>query len=500
MKKIKSLMLLIATMLILTIAFCMNASAAEWIPLNESAQYSYDADTGVMIIRGTDGKIKGYDFAVECSNHYHTVCHCSFWEFDDQPFFTDAEYAANEAAKGTKTLIVEEGISELTDGVFTEFENAEVIILPQSVTEIPNGAFYKLRKLRTVVLSNSLVSIGEAAFAECTGLQSMYLPSSLKSIGDAAFFCCNPNLIRIPESVEKKGEELFFPEIGIEVSWKNSGRVLEAYPEYGNLAYYSTAHENAGTEFYTYDKTNGKYTKIGETNEIGDKPSWNPNSNTNYIKLNISEGKSYNFACRFFRVIDGRRVYSDYSETITFATSPKKVKVTASQTTADSIKLSWNKSEGATGYRVYQYKSSKWVTVSATSNLSCTVKNLSAGKKYNFVVRPYFKSADVVAWGDYDTYTFATTPDTVTAKPASPSKGKITLTWNGVSGDIDGYRVYYKLGNGAYKIYKNYATPQNLTFTNLKSGSKYTFAVRAGIKTSGGIVWSGYKEVPVTVK
>ena len=94
----------------------------------------------------------------------------------------------------------------------------------------------------------------------------------------------------------------------------------------------------------------------------------------------------------------------------------------------------------------------------------------------------------------------ASLPATVTAKASSPSKGKISLSWNAVSG-TDGYQVYYKSGNGSYKLYKTVgAGTKSLSFSGLKTGTKYTFAVRSGIKTSGGNIFGAYKAAAVTVK
>ena len=117
-----------------------------------------------------------------------------------------------------------------------------------------------------------------------------------------------------------------------------------------------------------------------------------------------------------------------------------------------------------------------------------------------FAVRPYIKSGNNYIWSDYTTCLAATTPATVTAKVSSPAKGKITLNWNQVTG-ADGYQVYYKNGNGSYKLYKTVGkNVKSLSFANLKSGTKYTFAVRAGIKTTGGNIFGGYKAATVTVK
>ena len=71
----------------------------------------------------------------------------------------------SEAAKvGIKKIIVEEGITRLSDGAFTYFKDLESVSLPSSITEIPS-----------------------LAFAYC-GLTSIEIPASVKEIETQAFF------------------------------------------------------------------------------------------------------------------------------------------------------------------------------------------------------------------------------------------------------------------------------------------------------------------------
>lgn len=221
---------------------------------------------------------------------------------------------------------------------------------------------------------------------------------------------------------------------------------------------------------------------------------------SNTIK-NLKAGTKYTFAVRPYAKVNGTVIWSPYTECATSTKAVKPSKVTAKQT-ANTITLNWTKSAGATGYRIYVKSGTNWKTiVNSTTALTYTIKGLKAGAKYTYAVRPYVKNGSTVVWSDYTTYTAATTPATVTAKVTTPSKGKINLTWNTVSG-AEGYNVYYKVGTGSYKLYKTVgATTKSMNFTNLKSGTKYTFAVRAVVKTSGGNVLGGYKaSSTVTVK
>lgn len=496
MKKMKSLMLLVATMLMLTVVFCMNASAAEWtkVPFNENAQYTFDEETAVMVIKG-EGKLNGNYFSDACPDHYAPEddvfgCTCSK-AFDEaiDPF--DTIPPGQGVAVKVKTLIIQEGITSIDVRAFCYFSNLEVAILPQSLTEIPAGAFDGLKKLHTVTLSYSTKSIGEQAFYNCLNLKNIYMPDTLKTIGKKAFYNCNGKNIRIPDSVENADElekDFFGGKTELFV-YRFDGRVGIDTDLSGTLL---------STEFYEYNKETKKYTKIAE-NEKG------------WIDLEIEPETTRYFVARAYLQTETGRLYYEKSDMVEVKGAPKAPeKVTVKQTDS-GVSVSWSKSSRATGYRVYyeEFPIAYWNKAATTTATSCTVTGLKPGKRYFIAVRPYMITKenvegegvkDVVVWGDYTSVGITTRPSTVTAKAISPSKGKINLSWNNVSEKIDGYRVYYKVGNGAYKIYKNYSSAQNLTFSNLKSGTKYTFAVRAGIKSYEGIVWSTYKESSVTVK
>lgn len=212
---------------------------------------------------------------------------------------------------------------------------------------------------------------------------------------------------------------------------------------------------------------------------------------------NLKPGHTETYAVRPYTKNGSEVKWYEYT-TIETATKPPKTKVSAIQNTT-AIKLSWEKSP-TSYYRIYYKSGNKWkVAKEEVGNSYHIFTDLKPGSKYTFAVRPYIEIDGVYIWGEHTEFTTATKPAAVSAKVTSPSKSKLTLTWNAVSG-AEGYQVFYKTGNGAYKYYNTYSNVKNLTFTGLKSGTKYTFAVRAGIRTSGGNIFGGYKEVPVTVK
>lgn len=221
-------------------------------------------------------------------------------------------------------------------------------------------------------------------------------------------------------------------------------------------------------------------------------------SKTTHSFTKLKAGTKYTFAVRPYVKNGSAVIWSNYTqvETAVKAVAPSKI---TSQQNASAIKLSWTASAGATGYRIYYKSGNAWkVAVSTTSAISHTFSGLKAGAKFTFAVRPYVKNGSAVIWSDFTTYTAATVPATPKATATSSLGGQVVVSWNAVSG-ANGYQLYYKVNNGAYKLYKEYTSAQKLTFKNLTRGAKYTFVVRAFVNTSGGKVLSAYKEASTVV-
>lgn len=262
-----------------------------------------------------------------------------------------------------------------------------------------------------------------------------------------------------------------------------------------------TAEQSTSAIRLTWPKVSGAtgyriYYKSGSTWKV----AVSATTATSHTFKNLKAGTKYVFAVRPYVKSGSNVIWSPYTECATATKTVKISKISAKQTTS-KVTLSWPKVAGATAYRIYYKAGDSWkIIVDSTTSTSCVFTFSTAGAKCTFAVRPYITSGNNYIWSDYTTCVAATTPATVTAKVSSPAKGKISLSWNQVTG-ADGYQVYYKTGNGSYKLYKTVGkNVKALNFSNLKSGTKYTFAVRAGIKTTNGNVFGGYKAATVTVK
>lgn len=145
--------------------------------------YSFDAETGTLVISGTGTMKKGA-----------------------QPWSIYAD--------STKHLIVEEGVPNIAAYAFADFTALEDISLPYSVRklgscafsgctalqqidlpmdlwDIPSGLFQGCVSLKTVKMSFCVQSIGAEAFASCSGMTDLYLSGGLLRVDSNAFRDCS---------------------------------------------------------------------------------------------------------------------------------------------------------------------------------------------------------------------------------------------------------------------------------------------------------------------
>ncbi|MBQ7862048.1 MAG: leucine-rich repeat protein [Clostridia bacterium] len=512
--------------------------------------------------------------------------------------------------KIVKNLVIPEGVTKVACNAFYNIKSLETVKFPSTLKEIGSGAFASCWNLKDFTFPESLETIGEFAFFGCTQISKLELKKNVKSVGMSAFDYCTglktvymyPQMLGIAEGAfcDCKNIELILY-TGTKEAWdkllkenKNTGlegvavlyrfrpesmRAPEAiYSQQttdsvtlswtkinGASGYKVFVKEGSGwknlktlkdnTYKVTGLKTGTRYTfAVRAYISSGAFVLWAPEytthdtatrtvkpskvtatTTTSSIKLtwpktagatgyrifyktangwsvcvssttatahtfnNLKSGLKFTLAVRPYISTNSGIVWSDYTQVSTATQPVKPASVTASQTTS-TLKLSWTPCSGATGYRIFRKSGNNWTAVvNNVTAISYSFKNLRAGSKFTLAVRPYIQTANGVVWGAYTQITTATLPANVTAKVTTPAKGRVTLTWNAVSG-ADSYLVYYRVGNGAYQLYKTCTGVQNITFNNLKSGAKYTFAVRAITKTSTGNIYGGYNAAAVTVK
>ena len=163
-----------------------------------------------------------------------------------------------------------------------------------------------------------------------------------------------------------------------------------------------------------------------------------------------------------------------------------------------SIKLSWGKVNGATGYQVYRAtnKNGAYKPVKETTGTSYTNTSLTAGKTYYYKVRAYHLEGKAKVYGSFTAIItgkpIPATPGSVKAKRASSTS--IRVSWSKISG-ATGYQVYRATTkNGKYTLVKD---TKSQSYTNTKLGKKrtYYYQVRAYRTVSGKKVPGSFSSV-----
>lgn len=143
---------------------------------------------------------------------------------------------------------------------------------------------------------------------------------------------------------------------------------------------------NVGADGYTIYRSvkgEGKFKAVKTIAEDG-------GSATEYEVTGLATGVSYDFQAVPYHLSGSSRIYGEASETITAAARPAAAPaITISVTGADSIKIKWERSEGADGYELKEAGSGRVLDVLDAKTLSYEWKGLDADREYEAVLIPY---------------------------------------------------------------------------------------------------------------
>ena len=123
---------------------------------------------------------------------------------------------------------------------------------------------------------------------------------------------------------------------------------------------------------------------------------------TSYNVKNLASGKTYWFAVKAYKNVNGKEVSSVSYDTYKTTTKPAKVDFTLTSGSGKAT-LKWNNVSGATGYIVYYKTSAKgsWQKLKTTKSTSFSKTGLSKGKTYYFTVKAYKNYNGVTYNGAY---------------------------------------------------------------------------------------------------
>ncbi|MGN1195505.1 MAG: fibronectin type III domain-containing protein [Acutalibacteraceae bacterium] len=231
-----------------------------------------------------------------------------------------------------------------------------------------------------------------------------------------------------------------------------------------------------GYKLYVY--SNKKWVYIGKTTSTSIKPS------------GIKPNSTYKYAVSAYRTVSSKTYEGAKSSSVTAKTTIAKVTgLKVASATATSIKLSWTKVSGATGYKLYVYSNKQWVYKGKTTTNSISPSGVKLGTTYKYAVSAYVTVSNKTYEGSKSSSVSAkcvlSAPTTVKLTTATTTSA--TVTWKAVSG-ATGYEVYLKVGSSYVR--KATVTSATYTFTGLSAGTSYSIRIRAYSKN--GPTYSSY--------
>lgn len=224
-------------------------------------------------------------------------------------------------------------------------------------------------------------------------------------------------------------------------------------------------------------------------------------SSDSYIK----PGVKYTYSIRAYKVIDGKKVYSDHSASSTAATTLETTATTVRTNNNMYNSLSWKKIPGANGYYVYRrVEGGAWELIKKTgsSTLSCQDRSVTALVTYQYMVRAYRNVYGKQWFSPYKcSGKVVTSPALQSISSIMSTSSGLKLSWTPQKG-CTGYRIYRKEGNGSYKLLKDVMGADSSSYLdkNTKRGVTYTYYVQAFCKEFYGKAFSKYTRYTVTRK
>ena len=216
-----------------------------------------------------------------------------------------------------------------------------------------------------------------------------------------------------------------------------------------------------------------------------------------YKNTGLSANKKYYYRIRAYKSVNGKKVYSSYSDIVNTRTAPLKTKVKVTLKDYNALKVKVTSVKGAKTYDIYRStsKNGKYEKIIELKEAG-TYKDpeLVTGKTYYYKVKTC-NSLDRCS-GYTSPVGLKVVPKTPSIKVISTQTKKVSVTLTPVNG-IDGLRIYRATSRyGKYKLIKDVKIDEDLTFNDkTKKYKYYYYKVRAYKIVDGKKVYSSYSTI-----
>ena len=454
---------------------------------------------------------------------------------------TDLDEAAFAFCKKLASVNIPNTVKTIGRQCFRECASLVNITIPNSVTKIGYCGFQDCIKLKSVSIGSGLndfdtQNIFGFIFTGCTALESITVSSSNNNCSSANGVMYN----------KKKTEILVYPQAKKDTTYTVPSTINTLYGvSTNNNPYLKTVIIPASVtdikdnavgyieDGWDYNKVSG-FTIKGYKGTAAERYARNNDFNfvqlqvvptsvaLNKTTLTLDIGRTSNLRATVYPSNAANKKCTWRSSNTSVATVDSNGKVTAKKAgtatitvktsngktatckvtvnlpapqitglanTTGGIKISWNKVDGAYGYRLY-YKpaSGGWKRFKDTTATSFTDSGVVPNKTETYTIRCIDKNGNTISGFNSTGWSKKYTPVAPTVSKLDITTGGIKLSWNKIAG-VYGYRLYYKTSSGGWKRFKD-TTATSFTDSGVSPNRTETYTIRC-IDKNGNTV-SGF--------
>ena len=455
-----------------------------------------------------------------------TVSAATYGDFEytleDDYTCTITKYNGSAANVTIPSTIHDYKVCKIGAGAFYDCSSLEKIVIPDSVKEIcwspMYGCFQKCNNLKEIYIGSGFEKslFDMYTLSGCNSLEKIVFSEDNNyycSIDGVPFDKSKTSICRYPAG--KKDKEYTIPDTVSELSMADEffynenlktiviPKSVKSIGEYtfGTVdSFPITIKGYKGTAAEEYAKENGfKFIEISDPTSVS----------LNKTSLALEIGRTYTL----IKTVSPSNAVTSYtwrSSNTSVATVDSNGKVTAKKTgtatitvktsngktatckvtvnlpapqitglsnTTGGIKISWNKVDGAYGYRLY-YKpvSGGWKRFKDTTATSFTDSGVVPNKTETYTIRCIDKNGNTISGFNSTGWSKKYTPAAPTVSKLDITKDGIKLSWNKIAG-VYGYRLYYKTSSGGWKRFKD-TTATSFTDSGVSPNRTETYTIR----------------------
>ena len=355
-----------------------------------------------------------------------------------------------------KNVVIENGVTVISGWLFPHCPSLESISIPDSVTEIQAGAFFNCTSLKSITIPKSVTNMSNCSL----GYGDYHNTNTNEK--DSNFTIKGYKGTAAEEYAKENGFKFIALDISepTSVSLNKTALTLDVGKSYTLTK--TVSPSNAVTS-YTWSSSNTSVATVDSNGKVTAKAS-----GTATITVKTSNGKTA--TCKV---------------TVNLPTP----QITGLANTTGGIKISWNKVDGAYGYRLY-YKpaSGGWKRFKDTTATSFTDSGVSPNRTETYTIRCIDKNGNTISSFNSNGWSKKYTPAAPTISKLENTSGGIKLSWNKIAG-VYGYRLYYKTSSGGWKRFKD-TTATSFTDSGVSPNRTEIYTIRC-IDKNGNTV-SGF--------